>query len=175
MNEKIVIQQRPPKSPAAAAILSILFPGIGTLYNGLITKGVLYMIIFIGLIITVVRASMAGSAPAIVFSSLVLAAFYFFQIIDSINSAKAINARAAGGETGEGEAVRTEILPETKPAGSIFWGAVLIILGVLLILANFDIILYETLFDFWPVAIIVIGLKFIMDYFAKAKNGNNGG
>jgi membrane-bound ClpP family serine protease len=58
------------------------------------------------------------------------------------------------------------------PSGSIFWGIVLIVLGVLLILANFEIILYETLFDFWPVAVIIIGLKLVADSVAKSKNGN---
>jgi hypothetical protein len=50
MEEKVVIQQRPPKSPAAAGILSIIFPGTGALYNGQIAKGIFYMILFAGLI-----------------------------------------------------------------------------------------------------------------------------
>ncbi len=165
MEEKVIIQQRPPKSPAAAGILSILFPGLGTIYNGLITKGLLYVIIFVGLLVTLIKAAEDGDAAPIVFLSLIMAAFWFFQIIDSINGAKSINQAALGQKPEE----RSELLAESGPSGSIFWGIVLIVLGVLLTAANFEIILYETLFDLWPLVIIVIGVKFVADHFAKAK------
>jgi TM2 domain-containing membrane protein YozV len=164
MEEKIVIQQRPPKSPAAAGILSIIFPGTGALYNGQIAKGIFYMILFAGLI-TIQDGG--GGQP---FKALLLAGFYFFQIIDSIQVAKTINLNAAGlkpdaGPTGQG-------LPELVPSGSIFWGVFLIVLGVLLILANFEIILYEDLFRFWPAVVIAIGLKLVAESVAKSKKGN---
>jgi hypothetical protein len=168
MDEKIIIQQRPPKSPAAAGILSVLFPGLGTIYNGFVTKGILYVVIFVGLLVTLIKAAEDGDAAPIVFLSLMMAGFWFFQIIDGINGAKAVNQAALGGKPAE----RTEILPEGEPSGSIFWGVVLIVLGVLLTLANFEIILYETLFDLWPVVIIVIGIKFVADHFARTKSGS---
>jgi hypothetical protein len=62
-------------------------------------------------------------------------------------------------------------LPEIPSQGSIFWGIILIALGGMLILANFEIINYDTLFDFWPVAVIVLGLKLVVDAVAKSKNG----
>jgi hypothetical protein len=169
MDEKVIIQQRPPKSPAAAGILSIIFPGLGTIYNGFVSKGILYVIIFVGILVTLIKASEEGPAVPIVFLSLTMAGFWFFQIIDSINGAKAINQAAAGQAAKEGAA--GEFLSEVIPSGSIFWGSFLVALGFLLILANFDVILYDTLFNFWPVPIIVIGIKLILDYFAKAKNG----
>ena len=97
-----------------------------------------------------------------------MAGFWFFQIIDAINGAKAINQAALG----QKPAAREQIFPDAGPSGSIFWGIVLIVLGALLTLANFEVILYETLFDFWPVVIIIIGIKFVADHFAKMKNGN---
>ncbi|MFC2167307.1 LiaI-LiaF-like domain-containing protein [Acidobacteriota bacterium] len=36
-------------------------------------------------------------------------------------------------------------------------------------MANFDIIDYGTIFDFWPLIIIAIGIKLVMDYMAKNK------
>ncbi|MGZ5454768.1 MAG: LiaI-LiaF-like domain-containing protein, partial [Candidatus Aminicenantales bacterium] len=60
---------------------------------------------------------------------------------------------------------------EIPSAGSIFWGIVLIVLGVGLIMANFEIISYDRLFDFWPVAVIVIGLKLVLDSVARSKSG----
>jgi hypothetical protein len=162
MEEKVVIQQRPAKSPAAAAILSIIFPGAGALYNGLITKGILYILIFAGLV------SIQGTYGGQPFKALILAGFYFFQIIESINNAKAINMAAAGQKPEE--LVKSEFLPQIVPSGSVFWGIALIAVGVLAILANFDIIRWEALWDYWPVAVIAIGLKLVFDAVAK-KNG----
>jgi TM2 domain-containing membrane protein YozV len=163
MDEKIVIQQKPPKSPAVAAILSVIFPGAGALYNGLITKGILFILIFAGLVSI---QDTPGGQP---FKALLLAGFYIFQVIDSINNAKAINLAAAGGKPEEQTA--SAIVAQAIPSGSIFWGIVLIAIGVLAILANFDVIFWETLWQLWPVAVIVIGLKLVFDSVARAKNG----
>jgi len=157
MTEKIVIEPRPPKSPALAGILSLVFPGTGALYNGQIGKAIFYMITFAGL---VTLQTDGGGQP---FKGLLLAGFYIFQFIESIHAARAINLAAAKGE-------QAELLPETSdivPSGSIFWGISLIIIGLLFILANFDLMTYERLFDFWPVAVIIIGLKLVYDYFAR--------
>jgi hypothetical protein len=162
MDEKVVIQQRPTKSPAVAAILSVIFPGAGALYNGLIAKGVLYILIFAGLI------SIQDGPGGQPFKALILAGFYIFQIIESVNNAKALNLAAAGQKPEE--AAKVDFVSQVIPSGSVFWGVVLIAIGALAILANFDIITWETLWDFWPVAVIVIGLKLVFDSIVKAKN-----
>lgn len=160
MEERIIIQQKPPKSPALAAILSVIFPGTGALYNGQIGKGILYIILFAGLI----TIQDHGGQP---FVALLLAGFYIFQIIESINTSKAINEAVAGGKP---VPTSTAMVPEIAgPQGSIFWGAVLVVLGGVLLLANFDVISYGTIFDFWPLAVIGLGLKLIADYFLKSK------
>ena len=162
MEERIIIQQKPPKSPVLAAILSVIFPGTGALYNGQIGKGILYIVLFAGLITMQDHAH--GGQP---FVAILLAGFYFFQIIESINAAKAINDAAA---TGKPAPKSTVALPEIAgPQGSIFWGAVLVVLGGILLLANFDVISYESIFDFWPLAVIALGLKLVADYFLKSK------
>ncbi len=160
MPETVIIQKRPPKSAAAAGILSALLPGIGTLYNGLYTKGILYILVFAGLVSMQDR----GGQP---FFALLMAGFYFFQIIDSVNNAKAINKAAAGEPTPEGAPVPAPAIDIPSPAGSIFWGAVLMALGVIFLLGNFNVIDYDRLWDFWPVIVIVIGIKMIADYFSK--------
>jgi len=101
------------------------------------------------------------------FMGIILAGFYVYQIFDSIYTSKSINRRALTGE--EIEKVKEE-LPDFVKTGSVFWGIVLLALGVILLLANFDVISYETVFDFWPVAIIIVGVKLVADYIAK-KNG----
>jgi hypothetical protein len=158
MVDQIIIQKRPPKSPAAAGILSGFFPGTGALYNGQYTKGILFILVFAGLI------SMQGHGGQ-PFFGLLLAGLYFFQIIDSINSAKAIN-RAALGEPAAGGA-EAPLIDLPTPSGSIFWGIVLMALGGVFLLGNFNIIDFDRLWDFWPVIVIVIGLKMIADYFSR--------
>ena len=163
MEEKIIIQKRPPKSPALAGILAGFFPfGIGAMYNGLYTKGIVYLFIFAGLVTILTR----DVAP--VFFGLMLAGFYFYQIIESVQTASAINRRALTGREEETGAIEDQILEPAK-AGSVFWGAVLVALGALLLLANFDVIDYDVLFDFWPLAVIGLGIKLVIDHFARAK------
>lgn len=165
MTDKIIIQKRPPKSPAAAGILSGLFPAAGTLYNGQIEKAILYLVIFAGLV--TFNARSAGPQP---FTGIILAFFYVFQIIDAVNGAKEINRRALlenGADAPAGPLADQPPVPEAAPSGSIFWGIVLIALGAIFLLANFNVIDFDRIFDFWPVVVIVIGLKMIADYFSK--------
>jgi len=160
MEERIIVQQKPPKSPALAAILAVIFPGTGALYNGQVGKGILYILLFAGLI----SMQDHGGQP---FIALLLAGFYIFQIIESVNTAKAINQAALSGKPAPATA---SVVPEIAgPQGSIFWGAVLVVLGGVLLLANFDVLSYETIFDFWPLAVIALGLKLVADYFLKSK------
>jgi hypothetical protein len=158
MDERTVVPQRPMKSPGLAGILSVIFPfGAGALYNGQYTKAMFHLIIFAGLVHS---QRYGGGQP---FMGIFLAAFLVYQFFDSIQSAKAINA--AG--TPAGTVVPD--LPEAAHSGSVFWGIFLIVLGVVLILANFEIILYSTLADFWPVAVIAVGLKLVLESMAKSK------
>lgn len=142
------------KSPFLAGILSAIFPGTGALYNGDYWRGVIFIIIFAGLITMQTRS---GVQP---FAGLIIAGFYIFQIIDAIHGARMINLVAEGGGP---TAVEPTLVQKTEAPGSVFWGIILIALGIIFLLANFNIILYESIFDFWPLFIIVIGLKLIVD------------
>lgn len=159
MEEKVIVKS-PPKSPVLAGLLSFFFPfGIGAFYNGEVIKGFIYLVLFAGL----VSMQPHGAQP---FVALLLAGFYFFQIIDSIHTAKRINRRTLLGKEAEAEEEQLSLIVKS---GSIFWGIVLMAMGGILLLANFDAISYDTVFDFWPLVVIVIGLKLIVDYFAKPK------
>ncbi len=164
MNEKTTVPQRVPKSPALAGILSLIFPGTGALYNGQVSKAIFYMITFAGLI--TIQAYHGGQP----FKALMLAAFYIFQFVESINSARAVNLAA---ETGSANAPVIPAAESQTPSGSIFWGITLIIIGLLFTLANFEIISYKGVFDLWPLAVIIIGLKMILEYFHKSSGEKN--
>jgi len=162
MDEKIIIQQKPAKSPAAAGLLALIPFGTGAFYNGQYLKGLFYMITFIGLLST--------RFPA---QGLFIAGFVIFQFFETIQSAKAINTAAGSAKRADGVASQ-ESLPEiVVRSGSIFWGIVLMAIGVLVIMANFDVITWEALGDFWPVAVIVIGVKLVFESVVKGKNGGD--
>jgi hypothetical protein len=57
-------------------------------------------------------------------------------------------------------------------SGSIFWGILLIVLGGILLLGNFEVISYKKIFDFWPLIVIVIGGKLILDYLSQNKKSD---
>ncbi len=159
MEEKIILK-RPPKSGFLAGLLSCIFPGLGTLYNRQVMKGVMFMVIFAGLV--TLQTTDEGQP----FSALLLAGFWFYQLIDAVMTAKTINRRTLDGNYVE-ETV--DEFPELVKSGSIFWGIVLMAVGGILLLSNFDIINYGTLFDLWPLVVIVIGIKLVMDYMTKNK------
>lgn len=161
MEEKVILK-RPPKSPALAGILSFFFPTTGTLYNAQYLKFFIFLIIFAGLI------TMQTSGEGQPFAALLLAGFYGFQIFEAMHTSRAINRRALKGEEEE-EEDELEELPQVLKTGSIFWGIVLMALGGILLLANFDVINYDSVFDFWPVVVIVIGLKLVADYVLREK------
>lgn len=160
MEEKVVIK-KPPKSPALAGVLSFFFPGLGALYNRQLSKGLIFIVIFAGLV------TMQTSGQGQPFLGIILGGFYLYQIIDAIQTAKSINRRVLEGKGEEIEEV--EEFTEAVKTGSVFWGIVLIVLGIVLLLANFEVISYDTIFDFWPVVVIVIGFKLIIDYLSKSK------
>lgn len=159
MEEKIILK-RPPKSGFLAGLLSFIFPGLGSLYNRQVTKGVMFMLIFAGLV------TLQTSGEGQPFAALLLAGFWFYQLIDAVMTAKTINRKTLDGDYVE-ETV--DEFPEIVKSGSVFWGIIIMVIGGILLLANFDIIDYGTIFDFWPLIVIAIGVKLIMDYMAKNK------
>ncbi|MBD3414218.1 MAG: hypothetical protein GF421_07310 [Candidatus Aminicenantes bacterium] len=160
--------QKPQKSPALAGLLTFFFPiGTGALYNGQIKKAIFFFLGFSGLV------TLQTSGKGQPFLGLCLAAFYIYQIYDAVHTAKLINLGAAG-KSLEKQAEALDELPEPVQSGSVFWGIVLMALGCILLLANYRIIDYDTLFDFWPLIIIVIGLKFVVDYASKGNKTNKG-
>jgi hypothetical protein len=161
MEEKIKIEPKKiTKSPALAAILSFL-PGVGSMYNGLFLKGIIQLIIFAGL---VEAQSRGGGQP---FLGILLAGYIFYAIFDAVHDAQKINARAGAGESHLTAEIELEV---EKPSGSISWGLILIGLGLVFLLANFDVISWDSFLKFWPLALLLLGLKLIIDHFTAKKS-----
>lgn len=161
MEEKVVVK-RPPKSPFLAGLLAFFFPfGAGQLYNNQYRKALVFFFIFAGLV------TMQTTGEGQPFLGLMLAGFYFYQLFEAVQTAGRINRRALQGEE---DAVETEEVPDFVKTGSIFWGIVLIALGAMLLFANFEVMSYDTVFEFLiPFAVLVVGVKLVVDHYTKPK------
>ena len=142
-------------NPTVAGILAGFFPfGVGPVYTGQYAKGLAYLGIF-GLLIAGISASDHGSSEALgVICGFGLAFFWVYQIIDSVRSARAIQAGLPAPDPyglaatfGSG----TKIETSKVPIGAI----VLILLGVLFLLSTMG--LEFGLDRFWPLILIAIG------------------
>ena len=149
------------KNPGLAALISALFPGSGLFYTGNYTKGFSYMLLFALLIVLLVNSAMDGRysmATEIVVFSLLLAGFYVFQIIDSYNEAK----KTGGAEVEKSDGPVSEI--------SLTGSVIILILGILFMLRNLDVISYNNIIKLWPLLIIGIGLKMVIEYLMTKEN-----
>lgn len=139
-------------NPALAGVLAGFFPfGVGAVYTGQYAKGLAHLVIFTLLILGV----SSGSGTAGLVFGLAIGGFYFYQIIDSVRSARAIQLGqpppdpfGLGTTFSGGDRVDVS----KAPVGAV----VLIGLGVLFLLHTLDI------WDFsahriWPLILIGIG------------------
>ncbi len=127
-----------------------------------------FLVVLLGAAIMITMlAQEEGSAP---FLGIMLGGLYFYQFIDAIVTASAINRKALLGE--EVDEIKIEELPEFVRTGSVFWGIVLMILGVAFLMANFSFIVnYSGIWNLWPLVVIIFGVKLVVDYLAKDKKG----
>jgi TM2 domain-containing membrane protein YozV len=131
-------------SPGVALALGFI-PGVGAIYNGQIVKAMIQVLIF-GSLIAI--ADRVGSPMDTIFG-LGAAAFYFYMVIDSYQTAKAKQLGQRPPEWfGLGD------MKMNAPIGA----ALLIGLGALFLLDNFGIPVFRHLGRYWPVLLIVIGV-----------------
>ena len=142
-------------NPTVAGILAGFFPfGVGPVYTGQYAKGLAYLGIF-GLLIAGLSSSDHGGSEALgMICGFGLCFFWVYQIIDSVRSARAIQAGLPAPDPyglaatfGAGTKVETSKIP----IGAI----VLILLGVLFLLSTMG--LEIGLDRFWPLILIAVG------------------
>ena len=130
-------------SPGVALALGFI-PGVGAIYNGQITKAISQVLIF-GCLITL-SDRVQGGLEALF--GLGIAAFYFYMIIDSFQTAR---AKSMGRPVPEWFGISEMKL--NAPVGA----ALLIGLGILFLLDNLGIPVFNQVGKFWPVLLIVAG------------------
>ena len=137
------------KSPSAAAWLSIM-PGLGQVYVGYYQQGFINILVVASTITVLAAGVFNGLEPLL---GVFLAFFWIFNLIDANRRAHHFNRVVDGLEIDE---VPDDFkLPSA--GGSLFGGAVLVIVGVLFILdLNFDISL-AWIKNWWPLMLIAFG------------------
>ncbi|MFZ0479841.1 MAG: B-box zinc finger protein [Terriglobales bacterium] len=142
-------------NPTVAGILAGFFPfGVGPVYTGQYAKGLVHLAIFALLVAGINVGSEHDSGALCAFSVIGLIFFIVYQIIDSVRSAKAIQAGLPAPDPyglaatfGAG----TKLESNKAPIGAI----VLILLGVLFLLSTMGVEL--GLDRFWPLILIGVG------------------
>jgi len=140
-------------NPGLALFLGFI-PGVGSIYNGQIVKAMVQVLIFGSLIALADRVG----GPFDTIFGLGAAAFYFYMVIDSFQTAK---RKSAGLPTEEWLGLGD--FKMNAPIGA----ALLIGLGALFLLDNLGIHVFEHISKFWPVLLIVIGLILLQRRVAK--------
>lgn len=148
-------------NPGLALFLGFI-PGVGSIYNGQVVKAMVQVLIFGSLI----ALSNRVGGPFDTIFGLGAAAFYFYMVIDSYQTAR----RKQLGQPPE-EWLGLGDFKVNAPLGA----ALLIGLGALFLLDNFGIPVFESITRFWPVILIVIGLLMLQHRMKRGGTPPGGG
>ena len=152
-------------NPALAGILGAIPFGVGAIYNGQYAKGLAHLGIFILLVIGANQRD-----PLDWICGIGIAAFVLYQIIDSIRTAKAIQANQP---VPDPFGLATMFSPGERPDFSkgVPTGAVVLIgLGVLFLLHNLGF-WFLGIDRLWPVLLIALGVWLFAKRQAAAAQG----
>jgi len=143
---KEAAKTKPAGTPNPGVALGLGFiPGVGAIYNGQVMKAIAQVLIFGSLIAMGDRVS--GSAEGLF--GLATAAFYFYMVIDSFQTAK---RKSQGLPVEEWFGLGDARL--NAPIGA----ALLIGLGVMFLLDNLGVAVFPLVGRFWPLGLIAIGV-----------------
>jgi hypothetical protein len=138
------VPARSPHNPAVAFILGFLFPGLGAVYNGEYNKALIHLVVFATFIFGL-SSDMDGGMKAVL--GILLAGFIFYMAFDSMRVAQAKQSGAASADP-------FEAWSTNRPIGPI----ILIAVGALLLLNNFDWFPWYRIHQFWPIVLIIVGV-----------------
>ena len=134
------------RSARAAGWLSVL-PGLGLLYLGQYLKALVVVLMFMGAIQLADHSDAGGFLVPLI---------WFGQIFYAVQEAKRLN-RLKAGQAAVDEALSAE------EKDSPLWGGILVGLGALFLLDEFELISFTEIFErFWPLLIIGLGLQILL-------------
>jgi hypothetical protein len=150
-------------NPGLAFFLGLI-PGVGAIYNGQYAKGLTHAILF-GLV-----ASLAGSdTPLAGLFGFLIPISIFYMAFEAYHTAK---MRRAGQMVDE----FSSIVPADKRASAFpVIPLVLIGLGVLFLLVNFEMVSFWYLTRLWPLGLIGLGIYLLWDRMTGGRRSSTGG
>jgi hypothetical protein len=134
-------------SPGLAFVLGLI-PGVGAIYNGQYAKGVVHVVIF-GLLISITASPAAREVDPLF--PFLIAIWYFYMPFEAFHTARRRQLSQPVDEFSSIFPMRTE--RSGFPIGPI----VLIALGVLFLLNTLEVLRFEQIVRWWPVALIALG------------------
>jgi hypothetical protein len=137
------VAHRSVSSPGIAFVLG-LFPGLGAVYNGEYNKALIHIVVFAAMIVGL-SSDIGDSADVVL--SLLLAGFVLYMAFDAMRVAKARNL-------GEVPVDPLESWSKNRPVGPV----ILIVLGALFLLNNFNWFPFYRIWRFWPLILIGVGV-----------------
>ena len=133
-------------SPGLAFILGLI-PGVGAIYNAQYAKGLIHVVVF-GTLISIANSHESyGATPIFVMLSF---AWVFYMAFEAYHTAMRRQQGLAVDEF-------SSLVSSTGGSGNHIVPIVLIGLGVVFLLNNFEVIRFYQLVKFWPVALIAVG------------------
>jgi TM2 domain-containing membrane protein YozV len=130
-------------SPGVAFVLGFVFPGLGAVYNGEYNKALIHIVVFVTFILGL-SSDMDDGMKAVL--GILLAGFIFYMAFDAMRTAQSK-------QRGETPADPLESWSKNQPVGPI----ILIVLGAIFLLHNFDWFPFYRLGRFWPLILIIVG------------------
>jgi hypothetical protein len=130
-------------SPTLAFILGFVFPGLGAVYNGEYNKALIHIAVFVAFILGL-SSDMDDGMKAVF--GILLAGFIFYMAFDSMRVAQSKRR-------GEAPANPLESWSKDRPIGPI----ILIVLGAIFLLHNFEWFPFYRLARLWPLILIIAG------------------
>jgi TM2 domain-containing membrane protein YozV len=130
-------------NPGVAFVLGFLFPGLGAVYNGQYSKALIQIVVFATFILGL-SSDMDGGMKAVF--GILLAGFIFYMAFDAMHTAQSK-------QRGETPVDPLESWSKERPIGPI----ILIVLGAIFLLHNFDWFPFYRLVRFWPLILIIAG------------------
>ena len=131
-------------NPMLAFFLGFL-PGLGAFYNEQFGKGIIHLAIFLFLFIMGVDGAVSGGAEAALW--ICIAALWVYMPVDAYRTAKARQAGQALDDP-------LENFSKGKPVGPFL----IIGIGILLLLHNFDWFPWWRIQQVWPLLLIIVGI-----------------
>ena len=133
-------------SPGLAFLLGLI-PGVGAIYNGQYAKGLVHVFIF-GLLVSIVVEGRHDPTPLI---AMMIMGFYFYMPFEAYHTAQRRQRGLAVDEF-------SSIVPLKGRAGGYPVGPIVMIaVGVLFLLNNFELLRISQVIRLWPAGLIALG------------------